>query len=248
MPPLHDILLVATAILVVMAPMTASFLQCWADRARNGARRMPNGRSYCDSCGQTLGVVDLVPVASWLWHRGSARCCAAPLSPALLWPEATALCCAIWAAWVSSLPLAVMSVALVWALQAIILLHETRADVAQGLVGVIALAGLGLAAGGLTGAFWLHLAGLAVGLAALAASHLFPPLLPFRDAATLLIASGALLGVTFLGVSLVICTAGAVAFHRFAPRLGLIPPSWPHALVFGTASGLWLTWLYGLAV
>lgn len=248
MPLLSDVLVIATAILVVMAPMTASFLQCWADRARNGPTHMPNGRSYCDNCGKTLSALDLVPILSWLWNRGKARCCGHSLAPALLWPEVAALTCAVWAAWVSHIPLAVVSVALVWTLQAVILLHQTRPDVARGFIAVLALIGLGLAAGGLTGALWSHLAGFGAGLAAAAFSRVAAPLKPYQDAAMLLMASGAILGLSLLWFSLIVSAPLTVAFWTFAPKLGLPKPNWPHAAVFGTAAGLWLTWLYGLTV
>lgn len=248
MPPLNDILLVATAILVVMAPMTASFLQCWADRARGGAPGMPNGRSYCDSCGKTLGAIDLVPVLSWLWNRGRARCCGERLSPALLWPEAGALICALWGAWVSSLPLAIVSVGLVWALQVIILMHQARPDVAQGVVGLLTLTALGLAAGGLTAPLWWHLAGVAAGLAGIAVCRASAAFRPFSDASTVLVAAGAFLGVPLLCISVLLGTGLAAAFWVIAPKVGLHQPDWPHAAVFGISAGFWLTWLYGVAV
>jgi leader peptidase (prepilin peptidase)/N-methyltransferase len=248
MPLMNDILLVATAILVVMAPMTASFLQCWADRARGGATGLPGGRSYCDNCGKPLGAIDLAPVASWLWNRGKARCCGKPLSPALLWPEVAALFCALWGAWVSSLPLAVVSVGLVWGLQAIVLLHAVRPSVTQGVSVVIAFIGLGLAANGLTGAYWWHMGGLTVGVAAIGACRAIAALRPYSEAATLLLATGGLLGAELLGVSLLISAALGTAYRVLAPKGGLPKPDWPHAAVLGVAAGLWLTWLYGLAM
>ena len=248
MPPLSDILLVATAILVVMAPMTASFLQCWADRARGGSPSMPDGRSYCDSCGKTLGAIDLVPVLSWIWNRGRARCCGERLSPALLWPEAAAFVCALWGAWVSSLPLALVSVGLVWGLQVIILMHQTRPDVAQGMAGVLTLIALGLAASGLTGPLWWHLAGVAVGLAVFAACRASEAFRPFSDAVTVLVAAGAFLGVPLLSISVLLGVGVAATFWAVAPKVGLPKPNWPHAAVFGFSAGLWLSWLYGVAV
>ncbi len=37
--------------------------------------------SHCPSCGTRLGLIDLVPVASWLWIRGRCRHCHAHVSP-----------------------------------------------------------------------------------------------------------------------------------------------------------------------
>jgi leader peptidase (prepilin peptidase)/N-methyltransferase len=48
--------------------------------------RLPRGeslvspRSHCTSCGRTLGVVDLIPVASYLMLKGRCRYCKAPVS------------------------------------------------------------------------------------------------------------------------------------------------------------------------
>lgn len=39
-----------------------------------------NGRSMCTECEHTLGVKDLVPVASWIWLRGKCRYCKQPIS------------------------------------------------------------------------------------------------------------------------------------------------------------------------
>ncbi|MEP5198552.1 MAG: prepilin peptidase, partial [Paracoccaceae bacterium] len=204
---LSDILLVTTAVLVAMAPMTASFLQCWADRARAGNPGPPEGRSHCDSCGKTLGAIDLVPVLSWLWNRGKARCCGQSLSPALLWPEAAALILALWGALAASSAFSAQTVALLWVLQAIVLLHATRTDVVQGLVALLALAGLAMSAGGLTGPFSAHAAGLALGLAAFAATRGNAQTSAYSHAALLLAASGALLGLFLLPVAVLIGAA-----------------------------------------
>jgi leader peptidase (prepilin peptidase)/N-methyltransferase len=48
--------------------------------------RLPRGeslvrpRSHCTSCGRTLGVIDLIPVASYLMLKGHCRYCKAPVS------------------------------------------------------------------------------------------------------------------------------------------------------------------------
>ena len=248
MPPLSDILLVVTAVLVAMAPMTASFLQCWADRARGGIIHAPDGRSYCDSCGKTLGAIDLVPVLSWLWNRGKSRCCKEPLSPALLWPEAAAFGFALWGAIAVSSMLAVPTVALVWALQIVILLHALRPDVSNGTVGVMVLLGLGLSAGGLTGAFWLHAAGLAAGLAVVALSRVVASLHAYSTPAILLAAAGALVGLWLLPVAAAAGALLTLAYKGLAPALGLPHAEWPHAATVGLSGGLWVTWLYGVAV
>lgn len=56
-----------------------SFLNVVIDRVPHGETIL-TGRSRCDSCRHTLGVVDLVPVLSFLFLGGRCRYCHAPLS------------------------------------------------------------------------------------------------------------------------------------------------------------------------
>ena len=44
-------------------------------------RNMVNDRSECESCHHKLGVLDLIPIFSWLWLRGKCRYCGAKISP-----------------------------------------------------------------------------------------------------------------------------------------------------------------------
>ena len=56
-----------------------SFLQCLAWRIVHGESVM-RGRSHCDECGHALRAGDLVPVVSWIAHRGMCRYCKAKIS------------------------------------------------------------------------------------------------------------------------------------------------------------------------
>ncbi len=55
--------------------------------------RLPRGeslvrpRSHCTSCGRTLGVLDLIPVVSYLMLKGRCRYCKAPVAPRYLMVE-----------------------------------------------------------------------------------------------------------------------------------------------------------------
>jgi leader peptidase (prepilin peptidase) / N-methyltransferase len=44
--------------------------------------------SHCPSCGKPLGAIDNVPILSWLFLRGRARCCGVPISPRYVVVEA----------------------------------------------------------------------------------------------------------------------------------------------------------------
>lgn len=63
-----------------------SFLDCMAVRAVRGETAL-SGRSRCDSCGQTLGAPELVPVLSYLFLRGKCRHCGARISAESLYCE-----------------------------------------------------------------------------------------------------------------------------------------------------------------
>ena len=56
-----------------------SFLNCMAWRIVHN-EPISKGRSHCDVCGHTLGIGDLIPVASYIVHRGRCRYCGAKLS------------------------------------------------------------------------------------------------------------------------------------------------------------------------
>ena len=66
-----------------------SFLNCMAWRVVHGESVL-RGRSHCDVCGHVLTVGDLVPVVSYLVHRGRCRWCGAKLSARHMWGEAAA--------------------------------------------------------------------------------------------------------------------------------------------------------------
>ncbi|MBI2599191.1 prepilin peptidase [Candidatus Curtissbacteria bacterium] len=66
------------ALFFVLGASVGSFLNVVIDRSIQG--RTLTGRSYCDWCGRTLEVADLVPIVSFLVIRGRCRKCRKPLS------------------------------------------------------------------------------------------------------------------------------------------------------------------------
>ena len=85
---------------VLVSPFIGSFLGLLVKRLPEG-RPVTGGRSVCDHCGQRLGPLDLVPIASWLALRGRCRHCGAKITALPLALELGALLVAIWAASVS---------------------------------------------------------------------------------------------------------------------------------------------------
>jgi leader peptidase (prepilin peptidase)/N-methyltransferase len=68
-------LLIAAA---VFGTIIGSFINALSYRFNTG--RGMGGRSYCDTCGHVLSLLDLVPVFSYLFLRGRCRYCSARIS------------------------------------------------------------------------------------------------------------------------------------------------------------------------
>ena len=56
-----------------------SFLNCAAFRLVRGESFI-KGRSHCPSCGHELGVLELIPLLSWMFQRGKCKWCGSKVS------------------------------------------------------------------------------------------------------------------------------------------------------------------------
>lgn len=72
------------------------------------------GRSACDGCGAALGVLDLIPVLSWLIRRGRCRRCGAAIDPRHIAIELAAALVGMVAALAHPLPLALVTAGFGW--------------------------------------------------------------------------------------------------------------------------------------
>jgi len=247
MPPWTDFLIVTALVFVALAPMTASFLQCWADRSRlEGANGLPQGRSACDCCGKTLAVRDLIPVLSWLACRGTSRCCGERLHPKLVYGEVLILALSIWAVIVVPLPLAVPTLLLVSGLQAIVLLTGPRPEVAQGFTAGLTVLGLVVVWLFFADLLLIHTGAALLGLALWFMARVQHAIAP--DALFLLPVAGAFLGFSGLAITCFLAIPSALAYQVVKPLL--YPPELrrqvmpAEAVVFGLAAGLWVVWMY----
>lgn len=64
----------------ILGACLGSFLNVVAHRSIKGRKWWGNERSVCESCGHVLGIVELIPVISWLIQGGRCRHCGAKIS------------------------------------------------------------------------------------------------------------------------------------------------------------------------
>ncbi len=68
------------AVTAILGACMGSFLNCMAWRLVHGESVL-RGRSHCDACGHVLGAGDLIPIVSYVVHRGRCRYCGAEAFP-----------------------------------------------------------------------------------------------------------------------------------------------------------------------
>lgn len=69
----------------VTGAVCGSFVCCMTERIYD--KRTLGGRSRCPGCGHTLGVMELIPVFSWLIQKGRCRYCRERIPTECLWSE-----------------------------------------------------------------------------------------------------------------------------------------------------------------
>jgi leader peptidase (prepilin peptidase)/N-methyltransferase len=70
----------------IFGAVMGSAVTCQADRL-SAHESWLKGRSHCDACGHELGILDLIPVFSYLIHKGKCRYCGTKLSKKYLITE-----------------------------------------------------------------------------------------------------------------------------------------------------------------
>ena len=103
----------ATAIGFVLGAVIGSFRAALLVRWPQG-RSVLRGRSHCDRCGSALGLVDLVPILSWIWLRGRCRRCGGSIDRRHLALEIGAALIGLTAIFAHPLPLALFTAILGW--------------------------------------------------------------------------------------------------------------------------------------
>ncbi len=235
---------------VLAAPFIGSFVGVLVLRLPAG-RPIGLARSACPHCGATLGVAELVPLASWLVLRGRCRHCSAALGPFYPVIEAAALGIALWAVVTLPGPLAWIGCLLGWTLLAASLIDLRHLLLPDVLVLPLIPAGIAVHAVLAPERVSDHAIGAAVGYLGFVAVRAVYAAVRRREGlglgdAKLLAAAGAWVGwqglpsVVFLGAMLALAGLLAVrAAGRNVDVTGEIP--------FGPALALaiWVVWLYG---
>ena len=67
-----EITIYILTITFILGCCLGSFADCAAGRLLSG-ESVVAGRSHCDHCGHVLGVLDLIPLFSWLLLKGHCR-------------------------------------------------------------------------------------------------------------------------------------------------------------------------------
>ena len=237
-------------LLVFLAPCIGSFLGVVIQRLP-ADRPFARSRSACDHCGATLGVRDLVPLASWLASRGRCRHCGTRLGTFYPGIELAALGVALWSLAVLPGWLVWAGCALGWTLLTLAAIDARHMILPNQLTLPLIPAGLLLS--------WIidpaklpeHALGAVAGfllILVLAAAY---RRLRRREGiglgdAKLLAAAGAWVSWQGLPSVLLLSAAGGLAGALIGGILagGLKPTK---ALPFGPylAAGFWLVWLYG---
>lgn len=73
-------LIFCVVLAALLGAVGGSFLNCAAWRIVRG-EPFTKGRSHCATCGHPLGVMELIPVLSWVFQRGRCKWCGERISP-----------------------------------------------------------------------------------------------------------------------------------------------------------------------
>lgn len=232
------------------APFMGSLASVLVTRLPEG-EQVVFGRSRCDICRNTLGVLDVIPLVSYVVLRGRCRFCAGKISPVHPVLEIGAIVVAIWAAATFDSALLVVSALLGWALLALAAMDYRRYFLSDYLTLPLIPAGIGVNAwmpgGDPAGAAFGAALGFGLILAVALAFEKYRgmPGIGMGDA-KLFAAAGAWVAWTGLGSVLLIAVAvAAILAILLRRRPGEL--NWRMAVPFGPGLclGFWLTWAHG---
>ena len=241
--------MVAVLIMLLIAPVIGSFLGAMAIRLPEG-RPVLWARSACESCGRTLSVSELIPVASFVWLWGRCRGCGAPIGAFPPVMELIAIAVVAWAALQTSDTIFIAGCVFGWTLLLLAAIDWRVQLLPDVLTLPLLLAGLAAPFLLPLGPWQDHAIGAAAGFVVLAVVAWLYHRLRKREGlglgdAKLLAAIGAWVGWQALPA---VVLAGSVLGLLFAIGLSLYGRGlrMTDRLPFGVflSAGGWLAWLY----
>src|SRR5579883_1478670 len=235
---------------LIVSPFVGSFLAALAIRLPAG-RPWIWERSRCPYCAAVLGVLDLIPVASWLASRGRCRHCQAAVTPFYAIVELGALAIALWALWTVPQDQLWASCILGWGLLALAAIDARDFLLPDTITLPLVVAGLAAAFFGEPDDLPQHVAGAALGAVAFLAIRIAYRHLRGREGlglgdVKLMAVAGA--WVSWVGLPSVVLIAAVASFAWVLARgKRQRPIALDTRLPFGPGLclGIWMVWLYG---
>jgi leader peptidase (prepilin peptidase)/N-methyltransferase len=208
--------------------------------------------SACPACGRRLGVLELIPIASWVVQRGKCRGCTAAIRHDYPVIELGAVGVAVWAWLAMPANLFAATCVMGWLLLALSAIDIRVRRLPDVLTFALALSGLATAALVNQDRLVEHLAGAVFGYLAFVAIELVYQRLRGRDGlgrgdAKLLGGIGAWIGITGLPSCIFVAALSAIAYVVIASLLRGRRIGADTAVFFGPflAAGGWVVWVYG---
>lgn len=238
------------ALAIALAPAIGSFIGLLSLRLP-ADRPVVAARSACDGCGRRLGVLDLVPVLSFVALRGRCRSCGSPIARRYLLLEVGCALLAAWAGLVHPGPLGLAGALLACQLVLLCLLDAEHFWLPRVVTLPLIASGLLVSALGGAQAALHSLIGAAAGYLSLVGIGALYRRLRGREGlgggdAYMLAGAGAWVGWIGLPTTLLWASLAGLSLVAASLLAGRAVKA-DQRLPFGVflAAGTWLTWLYG---
>lgn len=250
MPP-GDGLFLVNLYVALASPLVGSAAAAASARlAKRGAWNF--SPSACPACGRRLGLLELVPVVSWLAQRGKCRVCAAPISPAYPIIELAAVGIAVWAWLATPAYMFVATCIFGWLLLALSAIDFRTFRLPDGLNAALLLCGLLTAQLFYPERMLEQLAGAALGFGGLLLVELAYRAIRRRDGlgrgdSKLLGAIGVWVGPVGIAPCIFVAASAAIIFVLILGWVRRRPVAGDTAIPFGPflAAGGWAVWVNG---
>jgi leader peptidase (prepilin peptidase)/N-methyltransferase len=250
MPP-GDGLFLLNIYVALASPLVGSAAAAVPARLARGGT-WAGAPSTCEACGRRLGLLELVPVLSWLLQRGKCRGCGAAISPAYPIIELAAVGIAVWAWFVTPAYMFVPTCVFGWLLLVLAAIDFRTFRLPDVLNAALLLCGLMTAQLFYPERMLEQLAGAALGFGGLLAVEFAYRALRKRDGlgrgdSKLLGAMGVWIGPVGIAPCVFIAATAAILFVLINVHVRKRQLTGDMAIPFGPflAAGGWVVWVTG---